>query len=64
MPRGRFEAGRTAYVIGSSPLFMVARAARRMVENPPVVVGVLLQRVYLDGYMRGLARTAASELVR
>jgi hypothetical protein len=42
MPRARFEAGRTAYVIGSSPLFMVARAGRRMVGNQPVVVGVLL----------------------
>jgi hypothetical protein len=42
MPCRRFEAGLTTYVIGSSPLFMVARAGRRMVGNPTLVVGVLL----------------------
>jgi poly-beta-1,6-N-acetyl-D-glucosamine synthase len=62
--RSRMSTGRTAYVIGYSPLFMVARAARRVVSNPPVIGTVLLLAGFLDGYIRRLPRAASPELVK
>jgi hypothetical protein len=64
MPRGRFEAGHRAYVIGSSPLFMVARAGQRMVGISLSSSAFCRWRICLDGYMRGLPQPAASELAR
>jgi glycosyltransferase involved in cell wall biosynthesis len=62
--RGRLVTGRTAYVVGYSPLFMIARAIRRIGLRPPVVGSILLLAGYLDGYMRRLARTAPPDLVK
>lgn len=62
--RSRLSTGRTAYVIGYSPLFMIARAARRLVSAPPVLGSVLLLAGFLDGYVRRLPRAASPELVK
>jgi poly-beta-1,6-N-acetyl-D-glucosamine synthase len=62
--RSRMSTGRTAYVIGYSPLFMLARAASRIVSNPPVIGSLLLLLGFLDGYVRRLPRAASPELVK
>ena len=62
--RSRFGTGRTAYVIGYSPTFMLARAIRRALGTPFVIGSMLLLAGYLDGYMRGLPRTSSPELVK
>jgi poly-beta-1,6-N-acetyl-D-glucosamine synthase len=62
--RGTMGSGRTAYVIGYSPLFMLARAAHRVIGNPPIVGSVLLLAGYLEGYLRGLPRIESPELVK
>ena len=61
--RGRLATGRAAYTIGYSPLFMIARAARRAVQKPYLVGGVLLLAGYLQGFWN-LKRTAPPEMVR
>jgi glycosyltransferase involved in cell wall biosynthesis len=64
MLRSRFSTGRTAYVIGYSPVFMLARAFRRMLVSPPLVGSVMMLAGYLDARLRGMPRTASPELVR
>ena len=61
---GRFGTGRTAYVIGYSPVFMVARAAARILSHPPILGSVMLLVGYFDGYVRHLPRLAPPELVK
>jgi biofilm PGA synthesis N-glycosyltransferase PgaC len=62
--RGRFSTGRTAYVIGYSPSFMLARAVRRLMGSPPILGSVFLMLGFLDGYVRRLPRAASPELIR
>lgn len=62
--RSRMSTGRTAYLIGYSPVFMLARAAHRIVSNPPVIGSLLLIAGFLEGYVRRLPRSASPELVK
>ncbi len=64
MLRGRFGTGRTAYVLGYSPLFMLARAAVKAAGRPPIVGSVMMLAGYVDGYLRRLPRAASPELVK
>lgn len=56
--------GRAAYDAGYSPLFLVARAARRALSAPYIIGGVLLLTGYAGAYLRGEPRSAEPELVR
>ena len=62
--RGRFGTGRTAYVLGYSPIFMVARAAANALQSPPIIGSIMLLAGYLEGYFRRLPRSASPELVK
>jgi glycosyltransferase involved in cell wall biosynthesis len=64
MLRGRFGSGRTAYALGYSPAFMVARAAARMLSHPPVLGSLMLLAGYMDGYFRRLPLSAPPEIVK
>jgi biofilm PGA synthesis N-glycosyltransferase PgaC len=60
--RGRLAAGRAAYRIGYSPLFMLARSGRRMFQHPFVVGGAALFAGYLEGYLRRLPKAATPDV--
>lgn len=62
--RGRFGTGRTAYAVGYSPIFMIARSAGKLAHWPPVLGSVMLLAGYVDGYLRGMPRSAPPELVK
>jgi biofilm PGA synthesis N-glycosyltransferase PgaC len=60
--KARVAAGYSAYKVGYSPLFMVARAVRGSVSSP--LAGVLLIAGFLKGYLRREHRTASPELIK
>jgi poly-beta-1,6-N-acetyl-D-glucosamine synthase len=60
--KGRLAAGRAAYRIGYSPLFMLARSARRMFQQPFVIGGAALLAGYFEGYLRKLPKGASRDL--
>lgn len=60
--RARIAAGYSAYKVGYSPLFMIARAARGFVSSP--LAGALLLAGFLKGYLRHEQRTASPDLIR
>jgi biofilm PGA synthesis N-glycosyltransferase PgaC len=62
--RSRVAAGRAAYQVGYSPVFMVARAGRRMLDRPPVVGGIALLAGFFEGYLRRQPRAASKQLVK
>ena len=62
--RNKFSAGRTAYVIGYSPLFMLARGVLNMIGWPPIAGGILLLAGYVEGYLRGVPRIASPALIK
>ena len=62
--KGRLAAGQAAYQVGYSPLFMLARALRRSLEQPFLVGGALLMLGYLEGYLLHKKRAASRELVK
>lgn len=57
-------AGLSAYNVGYSPLFMLARAARQSLLPPFPFGGALLLAGYMKGYLRRDRRTAAPELIK
>ncbi|MGH7905881.1 MAG: glycosyltransferase [Candidatus Binataceae bacterium] len=61
---GRFGTGRTAYVLGYSPLFMIVRSLSRIASSPPMVGSLMLLAGYFDGYLRRLPRSASPELIK
>ncbi len=61
--KSRVAAGRAAYQIGYSPLFVVARALRRSLDRPFIIGGILLLAGYLQGFWNA-QRTCSPELVR
>jgi hypothetical protein len=62
--RGRIAAGKAAYQAGYSPLFMAARAMRRVFEAPAVAGSLLMLAGFFEGYLRRRPRAASAELVR
>jgi biofilm PGA synthesis N-glycosyltransferase PgaC len=62
--RGRKAAGRAAYNIGYSPLFVAARALRLGLKWPPLVGGAGLMIGYLEGALQGSPRPVSPALVR
>jgi len=64
MLRGRFGTGRTAYALGYSPIFMLARAVARATSRPPILGSVMLLAGFLDGYLRHLPRAASPDLMK
>jgi biofilm PGA synthesis N-glycosyltransferase PgaC len=61
---GRFGTGRTAYLVGYSPLFMLARAFRRALASPPIIGSLMLMAGYLYGCLRRPPRAASPQLVK
>lgn len=62
--KARMMAGRAAYRVGYSPLFVMARAVRETFSRPSPFDGALLLAGFLNGYWRGERRCAEPELVR
>jgi hypothetical protein len=62
--RGRLAAGRAAYRVGYSPLFMIVRALARITEPPYVLGSFLMAAGFLEGYLRGLPRAASAEVMK
>ncbi len=62
--RARLAAGRAAYLVGYSPLFMAARAMRGALGWPPLVGGLLMMAGFMEGYLRRWPRSATPELMR
>jgi biofilm PGA synthesis N-glycosyltransferase PgaC len=62
--RGRISAGRTAYRIGYSPAFLLARAGAKFFNNPPIIGSILLLIGYCQGYFKGIERPASPELIK
>ncbi len=60
--KSRLGAGRAAYRIGYSPLFMLVRSLRRMLMAPPVIGGAALIAGYCDAYLRSMPKAAPPEL--
>jgi glycosyltransferase involved in cell wall biosynthesis len=60
--KARVAAGYSAYKVGYSPLFMLARATRASISSP--VAGMLLIAGFLRGYLRREPRTASAELIK
>lgn len=60
--KARIAAGYSAYKVGYSPLFMIARAARGCVSSP--LAGALLLAGFLKGYLRHEPRTASPDLIK
>lgn len=61
--KSRLAAGRAAYRIGYSPLFMFVRAMRNAAERPLIIGGMLMLAGYLRGYLRSTP-TSSPELIR
>lgn len=62
--RSRFSTGHTLYVVGYSPIFMLVRSFRRMLE-PPIFVGTLMMLAgYFEGYLRRTPRSSPPDLVK
>ncbi len=62
--KARIAAGESAYKVGYSPLFMLARAARQTFSTPFPVAGALLFGGYLKGYLQRGRRSAGPELIK
>jgi poly-beta-1,6-N-acetyl-D-glucosamine synthase len=62
--QARMAAGLSAYKVGYSPLFMLARAARQSFSAPFSFGGLLLLTGYLKGYLQRQRRSAPPELVK
>ncbi len=50
--RGRYAAGLSAWYVGYSPLFLLAAAARRILEPPFLLGSIMMVAGYLDGFVR------------
>jgi hypothetical protein len=60
----RKAAGRAAYNVGYSPLFLAARALRLVPRWPPLVGGIGLVAGYLEGAVQRSPRPVSPALVR
>ncbi len=62
--RSKVAAGRAAYQIGYSPLFMLVRAAGTSLRRPLTLSGAALLAGFFEGYLARRPRAASPELVR
>lgn len=62
--RGRLAMGRAAYLVGYSPLFMLARAVRRLGLRPPLLGSALMVAGYFEGYLRRWPRSVPADVIR
>ena len=62
--QGRKAAGRAAYNVGYSPVFLIARALRLGFKWPPIVGGVGLAAGYLEAAVQRSPRPVSPALVR
>jgi hypothetical protein len=62
--RSRFSSGRTAYVVGYSPFFMLARSLRRIFASPPLIGSLMMIAGYVDAHFRRVPRVAPPDLVK
>ena len=62
--KARMRAGRAAYRVGYSPLFMLARATHETFTRSSPADGALLIAGFVNGYLRGEPRCAEPELIR
>ena len=62
--RGRKAAGRAAYNVGYSPLFLAARALRLGVDWPPLINGLGLMAGYLESAMRRSPRPVSPAVIK
>jgi biofilm PGA synthesis N-glycosyltransferase PgaC len=62
--RGRFATGQAAYSLGYLPVFMLARAVRRMFYPPLLIGSLMLTAGYVSGYLKRTPRAASPELMR
>lgn len=61
--RGRLRHGRGSYLVGYHPGFMFVRAARRLLDPPPIVGSVLLLAGYFAAWLRREPRAVDAEFV-
>ncbi len=61
--RGKIEWGKGAYLIGSHPLFVAARAVYRMWEPPYLIGGLAVLWGYAQAALRGMPQLTDSDLV-
>ena len=62
--RGRYAIGRSAWYVGYSPLYLLAAAARRIMEPPFLLGSMLTVAGYLEGLVRRRPRVNDPELIR
>ena len=62
--RARIAAGRAAYQVGYSPLFLFARAAACMAKRPRMIGGLAMVAGYIHGYLTRQSRSASPEVGR
>ncbi len=61
--RGRVNAGRAAYQVGYSPLFMAVRVLRQLALGRPLQSAAMLAG-FAEGYVRGAKRAASPDVVK
>jgi poly-beta-1,6-N-acetyl-D-glucosamine synthase len=59
--RNKYEHGRSAYVMGTSPLYALLRAAFRLKDWPFVIGGFAFGIGYLGAWIRGIERAGTPE---
>jgi poly-beta-1,6-N-acetyl-D-glucosamine synthase len=62
--RGRLDAGRSAWYVGYSPLFLLARAARRVFDRPFLLGSIMMLAGYAEGFVRRRPRVNDPDLIR
>lgn len=62
--RGRFAAGRSAWYVGYSPIFLLAAALRRVAERPHFTGSLVTIAGYLDGWVHRRPRINDPDLIK
>jgi biofilm PGA synthesis N-glycosyltransferase PgaC len=62
--RGRYASGRSAWYTGYSPIYLLAAAARRVIEPPLLLGSMMMVAGYLEGMLRRHPQVADRELIK
>jgi glycosyltransferase involved in cell wall biosynthesis len=62
--RGRYANGRSAWFVGYSPLYLLAAAARRIVQPPFLLGSILMVSGYVEGLLRRRPRVNDPDLIK